>query len=116
MKSLTLPSFWKLYRKLPAPVRKAARKAYRQFVDDSTHPGLHFSAFSTIRATGRCALRKIIGRSAFAMRIPLRGCGSVITKTSTQISRDEPRLALRAAGNATVGILNPDLYRGQPHA
>ena len=42
MNSQTLPSFWKLYRKLPAAVRRAARDAYRQFMSDPSHPGLHF--------------------------------------------------------------------------
>ena len=42
MKSQTLPSFWKLYRKLPTAVRQAARQAYRRFIVDPRHPGLHF--------------------------------------------------------------------------
>jgi hypothetical protein len=42
MKSQTLPSFWKLYRQLPKRVRLAAREAYRQFMADPRHPGLHF--------------------------------------------------------------------------
>jgi hypothetical protein len=42
MKSQTLPSFWKLYRKLPAKVRQAAREAYRHFLADPSHSGLRF--------------------------------------------------------------------------
>jgi hypothetical protein len=42
MKSRTLPVFWKLYRQLPASVRKEARAAYQQFTDNPRHPGLHF--------------------------------------------------------------------------
>ncbi len=40
--SLTDPSFWKAYRALPEPVRKAAREAYRRFERDPAHPGLQF--------------------------------------------------------------------------
>jgi hypothetical protein len=42
MTSFALPGFWKLYRALPASVRKQARAAYRQFVRNPQHPGLHF--------------------------------------------------------------------------
>ena len=42
MKSQTLPCFWKLYRKLPAVVRLAAKEAYRHFVVNPSHPSLHF--------------------------------------------------------------------------
>ena len=42
MKSQTLPSFWKRYRNLPAAVRQAARAAYRQFLDNPSHPSLRF--------------------------------------------------------------------------
>lgn len=42
MKSRALAAFWKLYRRLPADVRKAAGEAYRQFTVDPSHPGLHF--------------------------------------------------------------------------
>jgi len=42
MNSQTLPSFWKLYRQLPAAVRRAARAAYRQFVTNPGHPSLQF--------------------------------------------------------------------------
>ena len=42
MNSLTVPRFWQLYRKLPRKIRQAARVAYRQFLADPSHPGLHF--------------------------------------------------------------------------
>jgi hypothetical protein len=42
MNSQTLPIFWKLYRKLPVEVRRAAQEAYRQFLADPSHPSLHF--------------------------------------------------------------------------
>ena len=42
MNSQTLSSFWKLYRKLPKAIRRAAREAYRHFAADPSHPGLHF--------------------------------------------------------------------------
>ena len=38
MNSQTLPSFWKLYRKLPSSVRRAARDAFAKFTDDPNHP------------------------------------------------------------------------------
>lgn len=42
MKSLALPSFWKLYRRVPEAIRQEARAAYRQFIANPLHPGLHF--------------------------------------------------------------------------
>jgi len=42
MKSQTLRSFWKLYRKLSAATRRAAKEAFQQFMIDPGHPGLHF--------------------------------------------------------------------------
>ena len=42
MKSRTLPCFWKLYAELPAEARQEARAAYRKFVANPRHPGLHF--------------------------------------------------------------------------
>ncbi len=42
MKSATLPSFWEAHISLPAPVRRAARKAYRLCRDNPWHPSLHF--------------------------------------------------------------------------
>jgi len=42
MKSRGVPAFWKLYRQLPASVRKEARQAYRHFMANPLHPSLHF--------------------------------------------------------------------------
>lgn len=42
MRSETVDRFWQLYHALPAPIRQAAREAYRQFAIDPSHPGLHF--------------------------------------------------------------------------
>lgn len=42
MISYTTARFWKAYRRLPDPVRKQAREAYRQFEENPYHPGLHF--------------------------------------------------------------------------
>jgi hypothetical protein len=42
MKSQTVPRFWRLYRKLPAKIRQAARVSYRQFLADPAHPSLHY--------------------------------------------------------------------------
>jgi hypothetical protein len=40
--SRATPRFWVAYRELPEPVREAARKAYRLFRDNPTHPSLQF--------------------------------------------------------------------------
>jgi mRNA-degrading endonuclease RelE of RelBE toxin-antitoxin system len=42
MKSFTTKRFRDGYRSLPDEVRKQAREAYRKFMDDPNHPGLHF--------------------------------------------------------------------------
>lgn len=42
MKSRVVRSFVKAYEKLPEPIRQQARAAYRQFLRDPNHPGLHF--------------------------------------------------------------------------
>jgi hypothetical protein len=60
MNSVTLPSFWDCYRKLPARLRQAARDAYQQFRADPQHPGLHFHRlkwdprFWSVRVTRNC--------------------------------------------------------------
>jgi hypothetical protein len=40
--SRATPRFWVAYRELREPVREAARKAYRLFRDNPTHPSLQF--------------------------------------------------------------------------
>jgi hypothetical protein len=42
VKSRTRKSFWRDFEQLPKPVRDRAKAMYRQFVQDSTHPGLQF--------------------------------------------------------------------------
>ncbi|HEV7517959.1 MAG TPA: hypothetical protein VGR07_16795 [Thermoanaerobaculia bacterium] len=42
MNSATLPSFWAEYRDLAEEVKRAARKAYRLWVDNPFHPSLRF--------------------------------------------------------------------------
>ena len=42
MKSRTTRQFRRLLADLPAPVRREARAAYRQFRDNPRHPGLQF--------------------------------------------------------------------------
>lgn len=42
MRSVTLPSFWKNYRSLPAEVQKLIAKDYQLWSDNPFHPGLHY--------------------------------------------------------------------------
>jgi hypothetical protein len=42
MNSRTTEYFWKCYRDLPEKIKKEAKKAYIQFIDDPYYPGLHF--------------------------------------------------------------------------
>jgi hypothetical protein len=49
MKSSATQRFWKLYAELPADVRKQARAAYRLFLGDPRHPGLHFKRIHSTR-------------------------------------------------------------------
>ncbi len=42
MTSRTRKTFWRDYARLPKPVQAKAKAAYRQFILDSTHPGLQF--------------------------------------------------------------------------
>ena len=42
MKSIARPSFWKAYYALPEHVRKRARRVYRLWLNDPSHPGLEF--------------------------------------------------------------------------
>jgi hypothetical protein len=55
MKSKAVPSFWDGYRKLPASIRKRARRQYLLWLDDPRHPSLHFKKvgdFWSVRVTG----------------------------------------------------------------
>ena len=42
MKSWTTPDFWSSYAKLPSEIKKQARKAYRLWQENQSHPSLHF--------------------------------------------------------------------------
>ena len=42
MKSRARPSFWRAYDSLEPRVREAARRAYRVFLNDPSHPALRF--------------------------------------------------------------------------
>ena len=42
MKSRTRKSFWRNHDGLPRSVRNRAKLAYRQFLEDPTHPSLQF--------------------------------------------------------------------------
>jgi len=46
MKSATVPSFWKLYRKLDQDIRARTKKAYRLWIDDPFHPSLRFKCIN----------------------------------------------------------------------
>jgi len=41
VRSRGTPQFWELYRRLPADVKDAARRAYARFRENPAHPGLH---------------------------------------------------------------------------
>jgi hypothetical protein len=42
MKSFTTPDFWKKYATLPPEIKEQARKAYRSWLENPSHPSLHF--------------------------------------------------------------------------
>lgn len=42
MKSFAHPDFWKAYRKLPPPIRRQAREAFRLWLEDPFHQSLQF--------------------------------------------------------------------------
>jgi hypothetical protein len=42
VKSKTLPSFWESYRKIPASIKKSAKKSFRLWQESPFHPSLHF--------------------------------------------------------------------------
>ena len=39
---LTTPDFWNSYTKLALKIKKQARKAYRLWQENQSHPSLHF--------------------------------------------------------------------------
>ncbi|NES80714.1 MAG: hypothetical protein F6K10_04560 [Moorea sp. SIO2B7] len=42
MKSFTTPDFWQAYAVLPYAVKEQARRAYRLWQENQSHPSLHF--------------------------------------------------------------------------
>ena len=42
MKSLATAEFWKAYAKLSSEMQEQARKAYKLWQENPTHPSLHF--------------------------------------------------------------------------
>ena len=49
MKSRCTKRFWKLYQALPPEVKEAAKKAYDQWREDTTHPSLFFKPTHEIK-------------------------------------------------------------------
>lgn len=49
MKSTTTSQFHKLFARLPKNVKRQAREAYKLFMQDPAHPGLHFKAVHPTR-------------------------------------------------------------------
>jgi len=46
MKSETLPSFWKAYKKLGGNIKDRARKSFRLWAENPFHPSLHFKCIN----------------------------------------------------------------------
>ena len=68
MKSRPEPEFWRLYRQLPAEIRRQARQAHRFWRDNPRHPSLQFkqvdaarSVYSVRIAKGYRALGRLEG-------------------------------------------------------
>jgi hypothetical protein len=55
MQSKAVASFWEAYRRLPAKIRKAARKQYALWLGDPNHPSVCFKKvgdYWSARVTG----------------------------------------------------------------
>jgi hypothetical protein len=46
--STTRPSFWRAYAELDPQIREAARRAYRLFSENPTHPSLRFKKLGAL--------------------------------------------------------------------
>ena len=46
MKSRTLPSFWKKYRRLDKSIQERTRKAFKLWIENPFHPSLHFKCIN----------------------------------------------------------------------
>jgi len=49
MKSKTTERFWKFYAELPEEIKKQAKEAYKIFIIDPYHSGLHFKRIHSER-------------------------------------------------------------------
>ena len=49
MISKTTERFWKCYADIPLTVRKQAKEAYKQFLEDPYYPSLHFKQIHSTR-------------------------------------------------------------------
>lgn len=65
MKSFTTSDFWRFYAALSPQVKEQAKKAYQLWINDQSHPSLHFKkvgdALWSVRISGSCralALKK----------------------------------------------------------
>src|SRR6266436_6675889 len=90
MKSSTTPSFWRVYRSLPAEIQAEATKAYRLWKENPRHPSLRLNARVSI---GRCELRADGGPWDGSTRAHFTGSGLARTM-STKGSWDDEASSL----------------------
>ena len=66
MTSRGTPRFWQCYRQLPRDIQKAARLAYRKFLENPAHPSLHLER---LRSDARAwSVRVTLNCRAVALR------------------------------------------------
>lgn len=68
MKSFATDSFWHAYENLPADVRRAARKQYRLWLENSQHPSLQFKPVGilwSVRITLHCRALALFENGAY---------------------------------------------------
>ena len=65
MKHETLSSFWREYKQLDEPVRRAASKAYRLWVENPFHPSLRFKCIDKNDRTWSVRINKNYRALAF---------------------------------------------------
>ena len=81
MKSQALPSFWESYQRLPDPVKRAARKAYRLWQESPFHPSLHFKCVNQEERVW--SVRLTLGYRALGiMEGDTVGFGRVVTRNT----------------------------------
>ena len=66
MKSRTTDRFWKCYALLPAATKKRAKEAYKHFMKDPYHPGLHYKRVHSSRPI--FSVRITVGRFSSGKR------------------------------------------------